>query len=249
MNQSSDALSIAPTEAVALRGDEKRDVVRTMFDRIAPNYDLLNLIISLGQTTWWRKRALKGLDMQAGQKILDVGCGTGWVLQFLRRKYPGLAGEGMDLSPQMLVEARRIDPDGNYFEGDVCALERPDNTYDLVVTVFTSRNFPDLEKSVQEMMRVLKPGGRLLILDSFPAPAGSFWGKLQRLWMRRIVPILVRPFADPKAYNYLAESIENHVASSHLAALCGDNGARKVRVDDYSFGSATRVLAIKEGDA
>jgi ubiquinone/menaquinone biosynthesis C-methylase UbiE len=67
--------------------------------------------------------------------------------------------------------------------------------------------------------------------------------------MRRIVPILVRPFADPKAYNYLAESIENHVASSHLAALCGDNGARKVRVDDYSFGSATRVLAIKEGDA
>lgn len=246
MNQSADAIPIAPADAVALRGNEKRDVVRTMFDRIAPNYDLLNLIISLGQTTWWRKRALRGLGLTAGQRVLDVGCGTGWVVQFLRRRYPGVIGEGMDLSPRMLDEARRIDPDGNYFEGDVCELDRPDDTYDLVVTVFTSRNFPDLDKSVSEMMRVLKPGGSLIVLDSFPALPGSFWGKLQRLWMRRIVPILVRPFADPKAYGYLAESIENHVAASQLAALCGEHGAREVRIDDYSFGSATRVMAFKE---
>jgi ubiquinone/menaquinone biosynthesis C-methylase UbiE len=64
--------------------------------------------------------------------------------------------------------------------------------------------------------------------------------------MRRIVPILVRPFADPNAYDYLAQSIENHVPATQLAALCGEHGAREVRVDDYSFGSATRVLAVKE---
>ncbi|MCB9520429.1 MAG: class I SAM-dependent methyltransferase [Myxococcales bacterium] len=239
------AAEIAPAAATRLRGDDKRAFVRTLFDRLAPRYDRLNLLISLGQTTWWRKRALARLELRPGARVLDVGCGTGWVVQYLRRRYAGLQLEGMDLSPGMLAEARRLDPQGTYFEADVCNIDRPTGHYDLVCTVFTSRNFPDLTASVAEMMRIVAPGGRLLVLDSFPAPSGSPWALLQSVWMDRIVPILVRPFADPDAYGYLAASIRNHVAADELAELCRQHGAATVEVDHYSFGSASRVLATK----
>lgn len=242
-----DALAIAPSEAVGLRGDAKRDVVRTMFDRIAPNYDRVNLIISVGQTTWWRRRAFKRLPLKSGDRVLDVGCGTGWSVRYLKERIPGLEVEGMDLSPGMLEEARRLDPASTYFEGDVCAIDRPDASFDAVITVYTSRNFPDLEGSVRDMMRVLKPGGTLLVLDSFPARDGSLWGGFQKLWMGRVVPLLVRPFADPKAYSYLAESIQNHVRADELAALCDAHGAASTEVWHYSFGSASCVMATKSG--
>lgn len=246
MTEQDDALSIAPSDAVQLRGDAKRDVVRTMFDRIAPNYDLMNLVISLGQTTLWRKRALKLFALRPDERVLDVGCGTGWVVQYLAKRHPGLDIEGMDLSPGMLEEARKLDPDHTYFEADVREIDRPDGHYDAVCTVFTSRNFPDLEASVAEMLRILRPGGRLMVLDSFPAREGSLWGKLQDVWMGHVVPILVRPFADPKAYGYLAESIQNHVEADRLAEICRELGASEVSVTHYSFGSASVVLATKD---
>lgn len=247
MTDTDDALHLAPTEAVQLRGDAKRDVVRTMFDRIAPTYDRLNLIISLGQTSWWRRRALRRLDVRPAERVLDVGCGTGWVVQYLARSVPGVRIEGMDLSPGMLAEARRLDPEHTYFEGDVRRIDRADASYDVVCTVFTSRNFPDLEASVAEMMRVLRPGGRLMVLDSFPAREGSVWGRFQSLWMGRVVPVLVRPFADPKAYGYLAESILNHVPAEQLAEICRAHGADAVELAHYSFGSATAVIATRGG--
>ncbi len=248
-NRPPEALSIAPAAAVALRGDEKRDVVRTMFDKIAPNYDRMNLVISVGQTTWWRKRAFKRVGFKSGDRVLDVGCGTGWAVQFLKKRVPGIEIEGMDLSPGMLVEARKIDPSSTYFEGDVCNIDRPDGHYDTVITVFTSRNFPDLEASVRDMLRVLRPGGKLMVLDSFPAKEGSLWGAFQAFWMGRVVPILVRPFADPQAYGYLAASIQNHVPADQLAEICRAEGASSVEVTPYSFGSATCVLATKGGSA
>lgn len=235
----------APNELVALRGAEKRDHIRSLFDKLAPQYDRLNLVISVGQTTIWRKRALRDLRLEPGQRLLDIGTGTGWVVQYLAKRFPEATLEGSDLAPQMLVEARRIDPDHRYFEADVCDLPCETATYDVVTTVFTSRNFPQLEQSVAEMMRVLKPGGKLMVLDSFPPKEGSLWGAFQSFWMGRVVPVLVRPFADPQSYRYLAQSIANHVTQHELAALCRENGATDVDVRDYSFGSATRVLATK----
>jgi demethylmenaquinone methyltransferase/2-methoxy-6-polyprenyl-1,4-benzoquinol methylase len=235
----------APQSVPLLPAEQKRDYVRGMFDALAPSYDRMNLVISVGQTTLWRKRALKGLPLGEGTRVLDIGTGTGWVVTYLRGKYPGTRVEGTDLSPGMLVEARRIDPEGEYFEADVCALPCEDETYDLLTTVFTTRNFPGLDDAVSEMMRVTKPGGQVLVLDSFPPPEGSFWGAFQAFWMSKVVPILVRPFADPNAYRYLAASIQNHVSADELAALFRAHGADQVEVSPYSFGSATRVLARK----
>lgn len=235
----------APQDVPSLPSEQKRDYVRGMFDRLAPSYDRMNLVISVGQTTLWRWRALAGLSLGAGKRVLDIGTGTGWVVTYLRRKYPGTLVEGSDLSPGMLVEARRIDPEGVYFEADVSELPCEDESYDLLTTVFTSRNFPELEKAVSEMMRVTKPGGSVLVLDSFPMPEGSLWGAFQQFWMGKVVPILVRPFADPDSYRYLAASIMNHVTAEQLSDLFRAHGATSVTISPYSFGSATRVYATK----
>jgi demethylmenaquinone methyltransferase/2-methoxy-6-polyprenyl-1,4-benzoquinol methylase len=147
----------APAAGFRLRGAEKLAFVSDMFDRVAPTYDLLNHFISLGQTTLWRVLALSWLHdlLPKHAKVLDVGCGTGWVTWYLRRRYPSrdLDIEGMDCSPVMLDEARRVVPGAEFTHGDVCALKHADGTFDAVTTVYTLRNFPDLRRGVEEMYR------------------------------------------------------------------------------------------------
>ena len=155
-------------QAVALRGEKKTRFVTSMFDSIADRYDLMNALLSFGMTSLWRKRAFRWLALSEGDRVLDVGCGTGWVPRFLHRRQEGLEIEALDVSPNMLQLAREKDSRTNYFEGDVANIEREDGSYDLVTTIYTLRNFPDRERSLAEMLRVLKRGGRLLILDAFP---------------------------------------------------------------------------------
>jgi demethylmenaquinone methyltransferase/2-methoxy-6-polyprenyl-1,4-benzoquinol methylase len=228
-----------------MHGEEKRTYVTALFNRLASRYDALNLLVSLGQTTVWRKRALRGFQLAREASVLDVGCGTGWVVRYLSRRYPDALIEGVDISPTMVEEARKRDSKCTYLVADVASIPRDDEVFDLVTTVFTTRNFPDLGVAIREMLRVLKPGGRLLILDSFPQNRRSAWWAIQRFWMRQIVPVIVRPFADPQAYKYLAESIESHVSVPALSALLLSSGAEKTEMDSYSFGSAWCIVAKK----
>ena len=237
---------VEPAQAPRLPPAEKRRFVRRVFDRIARSYDAMNLLISLGQTSVWRARALSGLNLPPGSRVLDVGCGTGWVVRRLRAHYPGILVEGMDLSPNMIAQAYRRDPGGTYLVGDVGAIPHPDDTYDLVTTVFTLRNFPDLAAASREMLRVLRPGGLLVVLDTFPPEgAARAWRLWHRFWLSSVVPALVRPFADPTAYRYMAASIFAHVPVSRYVALLADLGASEVSTGSYSLGTATRVVARK----
>ena len=235
---------LPPEKGVELKGEEKRQFVQSMFDRIARRYDLMNLLISLGQTTYWRKAALKGLRLKPGQKVLDVGCGTGWASRHIKKVYPGISVEGMDISKGMLSVAKRLDPEGVYFQGDVCSIPRQENTYDLVMTVFTLRNFPSLEKALEEMVRVTKPKGRVLILDTFPVK-NKVLRLLHTFWLKNVVPLLVWPFTNQRAYRYMAESIFRHKTQEEVIALLRNLGCHKEEITHYSFGIATRILVEK----
>ncbi len=239
-----DATSPTAAQAAALRGEPKRVFVRDLFDRLAPRYDRLNLVISLGQTTLWRRAALSDLDLRSGQRVLDVGCGTGWTGRFLRDRCPGLEIEGLDLSPGMIAEAQRRDPQGRYFEGDAAAIARPEASYDLVTTIYTSRNFPDPDRALSELVRVLRPGGRLVLLDTFPPGGPAPWRAFHAFWLRHAVPALVRPFADPNAFAYLAESILAHLPAAEMARRLEGLGC-ETEVRAYSLGAAYRILATK----
>ncbi|MDF1563984.1 MAG: class I SAM-dependent methyltransferase [Deltaproteobacteria bacterium] len=235
--------SPTPVVAVGLRGDDKRHFVRGVFDRLAGRYDAMNLLISLGQTSWWRWRSLKALPLHAGMRILDVGCGTGWVVRHLAGRAPDATIEGMDLSEGMLIEARARDPQATYFQGDVTDIPREDGSYDLVTTVFTLRNFPDLDASLDDMVRVLGPGGRIFILDGFPPQGPALWRGFHALWMRHIVPLLVRPFADHRSFRYLAESILRHVTPDEVARRLEARGLTVERIHRFGLGSAAAITA------
>ncbi|MCG3174672.1 MAG: Demethylmenaquinone methyltransferase [Myxococcota bacterium] len=236
--------SMRPEDGVQLKGDQKTAFVSTMFDRIARRYDAMNLIISLGQTSYWRWRAFRGLQLPEGAAVLDVGTGPGNIPRMLHGRFRGVQVEGMDVSPGMLELARKADSQSRYFEGSVTAIPRPDHQYDLVTTILTLRNFPDLDLSLAEMIRVLKPGGRLMILDAFNGD-GVVMPLLRRAWMRGVVPLLTAPFTDRKAYEYLAESIEKQVSVEDVAARLRGLGCSRVEITAYSFGSAALVVGVK----
>jgi len=229
---------------VGLQGDAKRRLVASMFDRVAPTYDTLNLVVSLGQTSLWRHKTLRGAQLAPGDRVLDVGCGTGSVPRWLRRRHAEIAIEGMDVSAGMLAEAARRDPAGVYFEGGAEAIPRPDGHYRLVTSFFTTRNFADMRAAVTEMVRVTEPGGALLLLDSFPLPDGPV-ARFHHLWMGRVVPWLVSAVADPEPYRYLADSIEAHVPPQTIAALLSEAGCATVQTRDFSFGAATLLSATR----
>ena len=232
-------------EAVKIRGEEKTNYVRSMFDSIASNYDLVNLLISLGQTSLWRNNALKKLQLKGDERLLDVGCASGIVCKILKQKHPFLKIEGMDLSPEMILEAQKKYPQIEFFEGDVMAIPRKDKDFDVLTTVYTLRNFPNLEESLNEMVRTLKPGGKLLILDAFP-PKSKLFSFFHRLWMQKIVPFLVRPFADPEPYRYLGESIFKHVSVDIVVEHLTSNNMEITELKNYSFKSAAAIIALKK---
>ncbi|MDJ0589901.1 MAG: class I SAM-dependent methyltransferase [Pleurocapsa sp. MO_226.B13] len=146
----------------------------------------------------------------------------------------------------MFSRARKLDSVSNYFEGNVCHIERPDATYDLVITAFTFRNFPDKQTSLQEMLRVLRPGGRLLILDHFQPQNPVLWKQTYTFWMSQIVPQIVRPFIeDSTPYRYLAQSIINQLKMPEFVDLIHSFGATVTKTNTYGGGAAGRLIAVR----
>ena len=167
---------------------------------------------------------------------------------FLEKRYGCTSVEGLDCSPVMLAEASARLPGRRFTRGDACALPYGDASFDVVTTVFTLRNFPDLQASLKEMVRVLRPGGTLLIVDAFP-PADGLMRRLLALWLNCVVPLLAALVTrrDPKPYRYLAASIQQTVAVEAVASALRDAGCDAVTVRTFTFGAAARVLATKPG--
>lgn len=240
-----DNQAISPIKATQLQGEDKRQYIRNLFDNIATKYDFIRTIVFWGQTSSWYRQALRDLELQPGMKVLDVGCGTGESTRFLTNSYPDIEVEGLDLSPGMLDVARKLDSVSNYFEGDVCNIKRPERTYDLVITAFTFRNFPDKQTSLQEMIRVLRPGGRLLILDHFQ-PQKILWKQTYTFWMSQVVPQIVKPFIeDSTPYRYLAQSIINQLSMPEFTELINGFGAKVIETNFYGGAASGRLIAVK----
>jgi demethylmenaquinone methyltransferase / 2-methoxy-6-polyprenyl-1,4-benzoquinol methylase len=239
----------APEDGYRLQGDEKLAFVTDMFDRVAPTYDLLNWFISLGQTTLWRLMALSFLRpyLRARAKVLDVGCGTGWVSWYFAWRYKDmkLDVEGVDCSPVMLDRARVVVPGGGFTRGDVCALTHDDDAFDVVTTVYTLRNFPNLERGLREMYRVCAPGGVVIILDAFPAKNFAMRCVLYA-WLELVMPLVAMLFTrDAKAYRYLSASIRATAAVEEVTEMLYECGAVRVEIAKYTFGAAARLVAHK----
>jgi demethylmenaquinone methyltransferase/2-methoxy-6-polyprenyl-1,4-benzoquinol methylase len=204
-----------------------------MFDRIAGVYDLMNTAMTAGLHHRWRERAAERAELAAGNRALDVCCGTGDLALALARRC-GPAGEviGCDFSERMLDLARaKAARDGaavRFEWADALQLPYEDQSFDAVAVGFGVRNLADLDRGLAEMARVLRPGGRLVILE-ITEPRRPPLSLFYSLWFDRIVPRLGAVAGDASAYTYLPESVKRFPAPEGLAESMDAAGLDRVR--------------------
>jgi demethylmenaquinone methyltransferase / 2-methoxy-6-polyprenyl-1,4-benzoquinol methylase len=206
--------------------------VRAMFDRIAKVYDLLNTVMTAGLHHRWRERAADLARVEPGSRVLDVATGTGdLAIELARRVAPGGEVVGSDFSEAMLARARTkpkpVGAELRFEWGDALELPFADGTFDAATVGFGARNFSDLARGLAEMVRVVRPGGRVVVLE-FTSPTRAPLSTFYSLWFDRVVPLLGRLAGDPDAYSYLPNSVKRFPAPAGLAAELARAGLREI---------------------
>ncbi len=204
--------------------------VRAMFDRIARVYDRMNAVMTAGLDQRWRERAVDLAGVGPGDRALDVATGTGELaLALARRVAPGGSVVGSDFSEGMLELARRKAAPAVTFEwGNALELPYPDGSFAAATVGFGARNFSDLDRGLAEMARVVRPGGRVVVLE-ITTPRKPPMSTFFSLWFDRVVPLLGRVAGDPDAYSYLPSSVRRFPGPEGLAARMAAAGLRDVR--------------------
>lgn len=229
----------------------KKEQVADMFNNISPKYDLLNRIMTMRIDVIWRKKAIKSLASIKPQFILDVATGTGdFAIESIRILNPKKI-IGVDISQGMLNVAKEKIIKKNLqqqFEvqlGDSENLPFDDNTFDAVTVAFGVRNFENLDQGLAEINRVLKPGGKAVILElsnptSFPIK------QLYQFYFHKIIPAIGKLISkDASAYSYLPESVAKFPDGKHFAAITSKVGFKETKVSPQTFGFCTIYEAIK----
>ncbi len=230
-------------------GDEKKTQVQSMFDGIANRYDFLNHFLSLGVDLYWRKQSVKALDLEDGHVLLDVACGTG-DQGFAALKVADIEVMGLDFSFNMLELAKKkIDKRGlsqkfEVVQGDAESLPFQDNTFDALSISYGIRNVGTISAALSEFYRVLKPGGRLSILE-FSEPQGWFVGRLYRFYFDHILPKLAGLMSSKSAYTYLPESVRHFPDRSDFKDLLSSEGFQHVSHRDLTFGITAIYRGVK----
>jgi demethylmenaquinone methyltransferase / 2-methoxy-6-polyprenyl-1,4-benzoquinol methylase len=215
--------------AEARTGTLEEGQVRAMFDRIARVYDLMNSVMTAGLHHRWRERAADLAALERGGRALDVASGTGdLAVELERRVGPSGTVVGSDFSEPMLDVARRKSAAVRWEWANALDLPYPDDGFDAATVGFGARNFSDLDRGLAEMARVVRPGGRVVVLEiTVPRrpPLSTFFS----VWFDRVVPALGKLAGDPDAYAYLPSSVKRFPDPQGLAARMHDAGLDDVR--------------------
>jgi demethylmenaquinone methyltransferase/2-methoxy-6-polyprenyl-1,4-benzoquinol methylase len=216
------------SSAEARTGTLEEGQVRAMFDRIAGGYDRMNSVMTAGLHHRWRERAADLAAVGPGSRALDVATGTGdLAIELARRVGPTGEVVGSDFSEGMLGLARAKAPELRWEWGNAQALPYPDDGFDAATVGFGARNFSDLDLGLAEMVRVVRPGGRVVVLEiTTPQrpPLSTFFS----VWFDRVVPAVGR-MADSDAYTYLPSSVKRFPGPAELAARMDRAGLADIR--------------------
>ena len=223
-------------------GEEKTARVRAMFDTIAPRYDLMNRLMTFGLDQSWRKGTVTALALPAGSLVLDLACGTGDLTRLAQRE--GHRVVGTDLSAGMLAANGTPAP---LVEADGSQLPFADGTFDGMVCGYALRNFTDLAATMAECARVLRPGGRLAVLE-VDAPTSRLWRAGFDLWFTKAVPMLGSVISDTEAYRYLPRSVAYLPPAPTLRAMLRHAGFSAVGIRPLAGGLSQLIVATRAGE-
>ena len=220
-------------------GDDKRRAVQSMFDAIAPRYDLVNRVMTFRMDVGWRRRTVRDLRLGPGSTVLDLACGTGDLCRELARQ--DLRPVGMDLSFGMLAAGTTGAP---LVQADALALPVPDGSVDGVTCGFALRNLVALPPFLEELGRAVRPGGRIALLE-VAEPANPVLRAGHGVYFGKVVPRIGGWLSDPSAYRYLPRSVAYLPPPEELLDLVGDAGFVDVRRTLLSTGIAQLVTATR----
>jgi demethylmenaquinone methyltransferase / 2-methoxy-6-polyprenyl-1,4-benzoquinol methylase len=202
--------------------------VRAMFDRISGVYDLMNTVMTAGLHHRWRERAADLAAVGPGDSALDVACGTGdLAIELARRVRPHGEVIGSDFADEMLERARANAPALQWEWGNALELPYAGGRFDAATVGFGARNFSDLDRGLSEMARVVKPGGRVVVLE-ITTPRRPPLSTFYSLWFDRIVPLIGRLSGEDEAYTYLPNSVKRFPGPEGLAAAMERAGLRDI---------------------
>jgi demethylmenaquinone methyltransferase/2-methoxy-6-polyprenyl-1,4-benzoquinol methylase len=224
--------------------NKEPEEVSAMFDGVAKRYDIMNDLLSLGQTKAWRRKATAIIAPKPGMKILDIAAGTG-------SSSRPLADAGADVIPAdfsqgMLDAGKKRHPDLQFTLADALNLPFPENQFDVVTISFGLRNTHDPVKALQEAFRVTKPDGRLIVVE-FSHPTNAIFRKIYMKYLMGLLPLVARKLSsNPDAYIYLARSIQAWPNQVQLAKKITDSGWGKVAWQNFTFGIVAAHIAYKE---
>lgn len=227
----------------------KKEQVREMFDNIAPRYDLLNHLLSLGIDRSWRSKLVAMAAQSKPKSILDVATGTGDLAIALARRCPQARVTAIDLSPEMLeVGRRKVAKRGLSIEmlvSDAEQIPLPDNSFDTVTAAFGVRNFENPLVGLKQMCRVLKRGGEIYVLE-FSTPRHGLFAALYKFYFHNLLPLVGRAISKEKrAYSYLPESVEAFACGEQFLQLLADAGFSQGSYRELMGGIATIYRGIK----
>lgn len=230
---------------------DKTEQVREMFDNIAPAYDFMNRAMSLGMDRSWRRKAVKMVAATAPAHIVDIATGTGDFAISLARAIPQSTVTGLDLSQGMVEIGRRkvadagVAPRVELLVGDCLASPLPPGRADVVTVAFGVRNFADLLQGFRAMLKMLRPGGMLCVIE-LSTPASRFVRPLYNVYTRWLIPAVGRIISsDRRAYTYLPESIEAVPARNDMTRLIESAGFEKASWLSLTFGVCTIYTAYR----
>jgi len=232
-------------------GRAKGEQVRDMFDSIAPAYDFMNRAMTMGIDRIWRRRAVDRVAARCPADIVDVASGTGDLAIAMARRLPSARILGIDLSEGMLEIGRRkaaeAVPDAavSFMTGDCLDLPLADASADVVTVAYGVRNFADIAGGYREMLRVLRPGGMLAVLE-LSVPTSPLVRPLYNFYTKRIIPAAGRVVShDTSAYSYLPESIAAVAQGREMLALMEEAGFADCAFRSFTFGTCTLYTAFR----
>ncbi len=220
-------------------GEEKVKAVRSMFDAVAPRYEMLNRFISLGLDQRWRRKALGRLTLASNSLVLDIATGTGDFCRLLESN--GHRPIGADLSFGMLEHAHTSAP---LMQADALQLPLPDSSVDAVTCGFALRNFVELRPFFDELARVVANGGQIALLDA-SQPRSAIIRRLHHLWFGVVVPRIGSLLSNAEAYRYLPKSLAYLPERYVMIAMIEEAGFHNVKHESLFFGSAQLITATK----
>ncbi len=232
-------------------GEDKKKFVRKMFDDISPRYDFLNHCLSLGTDIYWRRQFIRKLNITDKTKVLDVACGTGDVC-FAILKHHDVSVTGLDISENMVKLANEKAIKNHqgrvaFIHGDGENLPLDSNSVDYLTISYGFRNISNYKAALNEFYRVLKPGGKLGILE-FSKPKSRIVRAVFGLYFHHILPRIGSLFSQSDAYRYLPESVDFFPTRHDICRKIIYSGFNRTEIHDLTFGISTVFLGFKENE-